>query len=279
MGEITYVNGELLATADASISVLDRGLLCGDGVFEVIRTYQGTPFLVGEHIERLTWSARKIKFTTSVAPEVIRGAVDRVAEANGYPESLIRIVLTRGAGKPGEPSGRSTLIVLCDELKGYPAEYYDRGVATVSVIDNASELSMVNSLNQLPNALAVFEATAKHAFEAVFVTKKGFVTQGAASHVFVVLDGILITPPLERVVPGITREIVKSLAERDGITVKDDAVIAEELGDAEEAFLTSQLMELMPVATFDGGTIGAGAPGPVTHRLSQVYRRFIREKL
>lgn len=276
MGEITYVNGELKSTSEALISVQDRGLLYGDGLFETIRTYRKKPFQLEAHLDRLFWGARKIKMELKLSQAHLKQAILDTIEANDYPEAVVRLTVTRGIASERmkvSPDTKPTVIITCDKFKGYPRYYYESGADVITVTDTRGDLAMVKCLNFLPNALAKYEADRKGAFEAIFATRRGFVTEGAVSNIFVVLDGILITPPVgERVLPGITREIVLSLAKKDGLSTKEDAIMKEELPDAQEIFLTNSLIEIMPVTTLDGNMVGDGHPGPIAKKLHSDYK-------
>ncbi len=280
MGEVSFVNGQLVAPDDAHVSVADRGLLFGDGLYEIIRVYGGRPFQLNAHVERLGWGARKIGFELGVSLDTLRRACLDTLAANESKEATIRLIVTRGDfADPQRVSAtaKPSVIVTCDEFTGYPDSFYDRGVDVVNVIDGRSDLAMINTLNCLPNVMAKKEAEAKRAFEALLVTKKGFVMSGSQSNIFAVLDGILLTPPVgERVPPGITREAVLEISRREGISCKEDAILNDEIGDAEEIFLTGTLMEVMPVAAIDGHPVGSGAPGNQTARIVKAFKLMAR---
>jgi branched-subunit amino acid aminotransferase/4-amino-4-deoxychorismate lyase len=174
-------------------------------------------------------------------------------------------------------TAKPSVIVSCDEFKPYSTGIYERGVDVAVVTDGRSDLAMVNTLNRLPNIMAKREAEKKRCYEALLVTKKGFVMSGSQSNVFAVLDGILLTPPVgERVPPGITREAVLSIAAKEGIPCKEDALINDEMGDAEEMFMTGTLIEVMPVASIDGSLVGSGDPGHQTKRIMQAFKLMTR---
>ncbi len=280
MGEVSFVNGQLVAPDDAHVSVADRGLLFGDGLYEIIRVYGGRPFQLNAHVERLGWGARKIGFELGVSLDSLRHACLDTLAANESKEATIRLIVTRGDfADPQRVSAtaKPSVIVTCDEFTGYPDSFYDRGVDVVNVIDGRSDLAMINTLNCLPNVMAKKEAEAKRAFEALLVTKKGFVMSGSQSNVFAVLDGILLTPPVgERVPPGITREAVLEIVRREGISCREDAILNDEIGDAEEMFLTGTLMEVMPVVAIDGRPVGHGAPGNQTARIIKAFKLMAR---
>lgn len=280
MGEVVYVNGQLVASDEASLPVLDRGLLFGDGLYELIRVYGGEAFELVAHLERLHWGARKIGFSLDVSLDSLRQACLDTLKANEYKEALLRLVVTRGVlADPLNISAtaKPSVFVTCDEFAGYPAYHYEDGVGVISVTDTRSDYAMVSTLNCLPNLLAKKEAEDKQAFDALMVTPKGFVTAGATTNVFAILDGILITPPIgDKVPPGITREAVLSIARREGIPDKEDAIINDEINDAEEIFLTGTLAEVMPVVSIDSTPVGAGAPGVQTLRLMRGYKLMTR---
>lgn len=279
MGEIIYLNGELVPAFRAQISVLDRGLLYGDGLFETMRVYSGTPFYVDAHLDRLFWGAKKLRMELKLSRDHLKQAVYDTIQANDGGESIVRLTVTRGIATERmkiSPDAKPTIVITCDDFKGYPSYHYTSGVDVVTVTDSRSDLAMVKSLNFLPNVLAKHEAEAKGAFEALFVTRRGFVTEGSTSNVFAVLDGVLITPPVgEKILPGITRELVLMLARKSNMQCKEDAIMHEEIADAEEMFLTSSTMEIMPVATVDGKDISHGHPGRITRELRQKYRELV----
>lgn len=276
MGEIAYVNGRLTDVGEASVSVQDRGLLYGDGLFETIRVYGKRPFQLDAHIDRLSWGARKIQLDLKISQTELKRAVLETIRANEYPEAVARLTVTRGLTTERmkiTPGAKQTIIVTVDEFTGYPRHHYESGVEVVTVTDGRGEFAMVKSLNFLSNVLARHEADGRGAFEALLVTRRGFVMEGAVSNCFLLLDGILITPPVgERVMPGITRELVLDLARKNGISAKEDSIMNEELEDAEEMFMTNSLMEVMPVTKLDGHPVGNGSVGRVTQSLQRAYK-------
>lgn len=280
MGDVSFVNGQLVSQEDAAISVLDRGLLFGEGLYEVIRIYGGKPFQLNAHIERLGWGARKIGFDLGVSLDSLRQACLDTLTANETKEAVLRLVVTRGdladMHKISSTS-KASVAVTCDDFSGYQESWYERGVDVICATDGRSDYAMVNTLSCLPNIIAKREAEKKRAFEALLVTKKGFVMSGTHSNVFAVLDGILLTPPVgDRVPPGITREAVLSIVNKEGISCKEDALMNEEIGDAEEMFITGTLMEVMPVASIDGRLVGSGSPGHQTRRIMKAFKLMAR---
>ncbi|MFA5867086.1 MAG: aminotransferase class IV [Actinomycetota bacterium] len=280
MGDVSYVNGQLVSQDEATVSVTDRGFLFGDGLYEIVRVYGGYPFQLNAHLQRLGWGARKIGFDLGLSLDTLRQACQDTLEANAYKEAVLRVVVTRGSLADMyrlSVTAKPTVTVTCDEFQGYPLSLYDRGVETITVTDGRSDLAMVQTLNCLPNLMARKEAEQKKAFEALLVTKKGFVMSGSSTNVFAVLDGMLLTPPVgDRVPPGITREAVLSAAGKESINVKEDAIMNEEIHDAEEFFLTGTLCEVVPVVSIDGQPVGDGNPGHQTRRLMKAYKLMTR---
>jgi branched-chain amino acid aminotransferase len=279
MSTIIAVDGALSDGATAKISVLDRGFLYGDSVYEVIRTYRGRPFLLDEHLARLARSASLLGIQLPLEPPALAREIDEVLAAAANPESYIRAIVTRGAGPIGlDPAlaERPCRVVIVTELPQLPPELYERGAAISLIAGGRAEGAMpkgAKSGNYLVNIMALTAARRRGAHEAVMLDASGLVTEGTSSNVFAVVVGELHTPPLSAgILEGITRRKVIALARSAGLRVHERDVHPGELFDAEEVFLTSTLREVLPVTSIDGRRVGAGAPGRLTRRLRELYR-------
>ncbi len=278
-GAWASVDGVVTPAAEARLSLLDNGVLFGDGVYETLRTYNGRPFHLGRHLRRLRDSARGLGIAL---PDDGRWYHDiaSVLSRAGHRESYIRLMATRGVGDGTyrfERIAGPTLIVLVKPYVPPPDALYETGVGVIvsRVRRNPPECldPALKSLNLLNNILAAQEAQARGAFEPLLLNLRDQVAEGASSNVFIVTRGILRTPPREAgILPGITRALVLELAGALGIPAEETPVWPADLHRAEEAFLTSTLKELMPVTRADGQVIGNGTPGPVTRRLLQAFR-------
>jgi branched-chain amino acid aminotransferase len=268
------INGELIPEKDAKISVLDHGLLLGDGVFETMRTVDGRLFRFEQHYARLCQSALQISLSLPCNQEQMLQWVEKAILANGYSESKIRITITRGKGKIGLNTDceKPQVIILVEEF--IPGNYSD-GVS-VMTIEMERNLPSVKSLSYLPSVICKLEATKKGVFEALLYNREGYITEGSFSNVFFLKNHTLITPEAS-VLPGLTRDAVIELAKQEDISIKIVPVKKEKLVDMEEVFLTFTTGGVVPVIRIDAIQLKIG---PVTRKLEQLYRdKFFKTKL
>lgn len=267
--------------ANASVSVLDHGLLYGDGVFEGIRFYAGAPFLLERHLRRLRDSARclalEVPLGDAELAELCAEAIARFGAGDGY----LRLVVTRGRGQLGvspHTCERPTTILIAAALQLYPAELYERGVDVVtSTLRRASPDSLppqVKSLNYLTSVLASVEARARGAHEALLLNAAGEICECTADNVFFVRDGRVSTPPVAGgALDGITRGHVMDLLRADGVEVVEAVTVLADAWTADEAFLTGTGAEVVPIATIDGRALAA--PGPLTRRAQRLFAQSL----
>ena len=282
MGFYASVNGEITPADQARVSVLDNGFTFGDAVYETLRTYGGRPFHLGRHLQRLRRSARRLAIALPATDEALTGDLDALLRQAANPESYIRIIVTRGVGDISYHFDRvhgPTVVMAVKPLPPVPEACFTDGIAVIlsSVRRNPPSAldPSIKSCNLINNILAVQEAQAKGAFEPILLNETGEVAETASANVFLVRDGVLITPPLEAgILNGVTRQVVLELAGHAKIPVREEPVSVQDLLAADEAFITSTLKEVMPVATVDGGRVGAGRPGPVTLRLLRALREY-----
>ncbi len=279
------IDGSLVRPEDAKVSVFDRGFLYGDSVFEVFRTYEGTPFREREHLERLARSAERIFIDLPIDLETLSREIHEALDASELPNAYVRVVVTRGSGPivldPSTAVSPTRVIIVAPVTPPDPS-LYEAGVPVISVrhAQSSSPAAGAKASNYLDNLLAQREARAKGAHEAIFVSPTGDLLEGATSNVFVLRDGILMTPSLDLgILGGITRAMVMKAAEREGVACAEGRLSIETLELAEEVFITSSIREVMPVVRFDDRVIGRGVPGPVTRRLHATYRALIREEI
>jgi len=281
MSEFVHLNGHIVDVSSAGVSVLDRGLLYGDGLFETLRTYGGQPFKLREHLERMAASAAALRIAPAPTLDEVRVAVEELMRRNSLAEVTIRVTLTRGVGGTGlgmTGEFRTTLIIQAKPVVPYRAELYQTGmkVAVASIRRSVtSPLPRHKTANYLECVLAKQEAADRGCDEALFLNARGEVAEGAVSNVFWVEGERVVTPSIEsNILPGITRQTVLDICLADGIGAVEGLYGLERLRNADEVFLTNSLMEVMPVRSVDGTTLGAGAPGPMTRRIAQAYRRL-----
>ena len=279
-----HIDGAVHSPEEAKVSVLDRGFLYGDSVYETIGTMYGRLFALRDHLDRLERSARRIGLRVPPRAE-IEAAVAATVAAAGNPETRVRVMLTRGVGKLDlDPASCDDcrLVVIAFPLGPPTPAMFDKGVAVaiVSVTRNSPRAidPAVKSGNYLNNVLALGEARrTSGAYEAILCADDGCIAEGASSNVFAVVRGALWTPGSDvGILDGITRAKAMELARGAGITVVERRILPDELRRADEAFLTSATRGILPVTTVDGGPVGAGVPGPITKRLMLLYDEHAR---
>ena len=283
MGEIFYLNGKLLPSEEAKISVLDYGFLFGYGLYETIRAYDGQPFRLDNHLARLGFSGDRLGIVIHVA--LIREAVNDVVKANGFKQTRVRICVSIGEGtmSPNLDSCRQpTIAVLASEYTPPNADKYQQGYKVVLSSIKRSSLSPVTylkSANTMENMLARQEAKEAGADEAFSPNEKGYLTEAAGSNLFLVKDGVLKTPRYESgILPGVTRVVVFELAAQLGIKVKEVNLRLTDLLQADEVFVTNSLIEIVPVTVFDGKPLNSGKPGTLTRKLMKAYKEMVRKE-
>jgi branched-chain amino acid aminotransferase len=292
MSAIVNINGRLCNEQEAVVSVFDHGFLYGEGVYEVLRTYTRHPFLLDRHLRRLRRSAAMIQlpipWTDAEVEARMRDTMTALIARDpgaGDGEFYIRVLLTRGIGELSyDPRAcpQPTLVTIVKPLVDVPDGTVERGVrvAMVTIMRNHphSVNPAIKSNNLLNNALAMQEALRRGAFEAVMLNYRGELSECAQSNLFVVKDGIVATPPLDAgLLAGITREYLLEIGHDAGIPIEERVLRADDLFEADEAFLTGTTREVVPIVTVDDRAIGAGRPGPLTIRLLQEYWRRASE--
>jgi branched-chain amino acid aminotransferase len=277
--EKVWIEGRIVDAAEARVPVFDRGFLYGDSVYEVTRTYGGVPYALGEHLDRLEGSARRLGMTLPPRDEIDHASRETAHAVGG--EAYLRIIVTRGSGPISLDPGVADaprLVVIGMPLKLPPEHLYTDGVsvAVVGAKRNAPGGldPQVKSGNYLNSVLAVAEAHAKGAFEAIMCDSVGRIAEGSSFNLFLVRGRRLITPPLSvGILEGITRRHVITLARRHGFAVDEGYLWPVDLLRADEAFITSSVRGIMPIATADGHPIGKGRPGPITLQLRDLYEK------
>ena len=284
MPQLIWLNGKLVAPADAKVSVFDHGLLYGDGVFEGIRSYGGKVFRLEAHVRRLFDSAHGIRLEIPMTPEEMGRAIYATLEANAMTDAYIRVVVMRGDGTLGLDPNRCkapNTFIIVDKLALYPEELYRNGLEVITAATMRNHPNAVNprlkSLNYLNNILAKIEATDAGTLEAVMLNHLGYVAECTGDNLFIVRDARLFTPPISAgILDGVTRNEILAIARDLRIEVREENLTRHDLYIADECFLTGTAAEVIPVVMLDKRKIGAGKPGPTTQRLMDEFRRRTR---
>lgn len=278
-----YLDGKFVDNDEAKISVFDHGLLYGDGVFEGIRLYGGNIFRLEEHLERLEYSAKAIMLQIPLSREQLRWATCETCRQNNLTDAYIRLVVTRGVGDLGLAPWlcpKPSLFIIASKISLYPKEYYDNGLAIVTVptrrISPAALPPTVKSLNYLNNILGKIEAKQFGALEAIMLNDQGYVAECTADNVFIVHKGEILTPPASQgALKGITRSTIIDIAKDLGIPLREVEMTRYDIWCSDECFLTGSGAEVIPVVKLDGRDIGPGKPGPVTQRVLAAFRKRV----
>jgi D-alanine transaminase len=271
-----YLNGRYLPIEDAHISVLDRGFLFGDGVYEVIPAYRGRLFEFEAHMARLDNSLAAVRIGNPYTLEEWRGILAPLLEDGT--DQYVYLQITRGAAPKRDhlfpDNVAPTVFAMSSPILPYPAR--EAGIKAVCLEDSRWQNCHVKAITLLANVLLRQEASEQGGAEAILI-KNGFVTEGSSSNVFAVLDGTLITPPLSRdILPGITREVILKIAEANAISYREQPLSIDDLKQADEIWIVSSIREIVPVVELDGKAVGGGKPGPVwqtVNRLFQAYKQ------
>lgn len=267
-----YLNSEFLPLKDAKISVMDRGFLFGDGVYEVIPVYNGHIFRVDEHLHRLENSLEEIRLENPYSVEqwlaIFNTLLDKSLDQSIY------LQITRGTADKRDHAFPEqvvpTVFVMCSEVKPFAGKV--TGIKAITLDDIRWEFCNIKAITLLPNILLRQEALDEGCAEAILI-KQGYVTEGAASNVFAVIDGVLMTPiKNSSILSGITRDVILELAEKNAIPMSEQVIAQEALIDASEIWVTSSTREIIPVVELDGRPVGAGKPGPLFRQMDALLQ-------
>ncbi len=281
MSGLCYLNGEIIPAEQAQVSIYDRGLFYGDGLFETMRVYEGRPFLIDNHLQRLVRGAIALGIRVPGRKDDLLRAVAQTLAANRFEEGTIRMTLTRGAAVRGlwpERFGESTFIITVDPSVPYDQGNYQKGFRAALIsfpLNEYSPVAGLKTLNFLDYILGRREALRRGFEEGIFLNQKRYLAEGTVSNLFLIKENKIFTPPLEAgILPGITRALVIKLA-RKMFTVSEENISPLFLKETEEAFLTNSLMEIMPLVEIEENPMGSGKPGPVTTELRLAYREYV----
>lgn len=274
-----YMSGKLVPEEEAKVSVFDHGLLYGDGVFEGIRAYNGTVFMLDEHIARLYDSAKAIALEIPMTQAEMSQAVVDTCKANDIFDGYIRLVITRGKGTLGlNPylCPKAEVIIIAADINLYPQELYDNGLKMVTVGTTRNIPEAVNprvkSLNYLNNIMAKIEAMNAGCMEGIMLNQQGYVAEATGDNVFYLKGNVLSTIPAWcGALEGCTRNKVMEIAAEMGYEVRESVTSRYDLYTADEVFLTGTAAEIISVVEIDKRQIGSGKPGDNTKKLA---RRF-----
>jgi D-alanine transaminase len=277
---ICFLNGGFMPRAEARISPMDRGFLFGDGVYEVIPVYAGKPFQLAPHIERLGRSLAGIGLANPYSISEWSDLVRRLVAAHAWPDQMVYLQVTRGVDAVRNHAFPKdvppTVFMTADPLPPVPPGQMENGVSAVSAADNRWLRCDLKTTALLANCLLRQFAVEQGCAETVLF-RDGFLTEGSASNIFVVRNGVLLAPPKSHLMlPGITYDVVLDLARKHGQAVEVRDIREDEVRHADELWLTSSTKEVLPITRLDDRPVGSGKPGPVTLALHGWYQEAKR---
>ncbi len=274
---VVYLNGKFERADQAKVSVFDRGFLFGDGVYEVIPAYHRRLFRLDEHLERLQRSLDEIRLKNPYSTAQWKTCLEALIQKNTFSQLSIYLQVTRGVAERDHAFPKQvqpTIFAMVNEMVPLDRTYYEQGVAAITLNDNRWSRCHIKAISLLPNILLRQQAIDQNAAEAILI-RDNKVTEGAASNVFAVIDGQLITPPKSvHLLPGITRDLIVELGEKNGISLIEKDFSLLDMQTADEIWLASSTKEILPVTQLDDKPVGNGQPGDVWRNMSEIYRRF-----
>lgn len=272
---LVYLNGVMTPLSEARISVLDRGFIFGDGIYEVLPIYRRKPFRAEQHMARLVRSLDAIRIANPHTPEQWMALIDRVVAAQADDDQLVYLQVTRGAAKRMHAFPKDvtpTVFIMSNPLVSPSNAVRKSGVACVSMEDRRWLHCDIKSISLLGNVLAAQHAAENDAVECIQF-RDGWLTEGSASNVWIVKNGVLMGPPKDSLIlEGIRYGLIEELCAANGIPMEARRITREEVFAADEVLLSSAAKEVLAVVSIDAQTIGKGKPGPICRQLYDAYQ-------
>ena len=275
--QLIYLNGEYLPLNEAKVSVLDRGFIFGDGVYEVIPSYGSKPLRFEHHMQRLQNSLDAVRIENPLSTLQWQEIIDKLISATDSQDQYIYLHITRGVASRDHrfpDKAKPTIFVMSNILHPVDTELLKTGVAAVTLDDIRWQYCNIKAIALLPNILLRQQAVDKGAVEAILI-RNGNITEGAASNTFIVTNGIIKTPPKDqKLLPGITRDLIVEIANTHNMPIEEVVINEKELLNADEIWLTSSTKEILAVTQINEQQVGNGKPGPVWQDMFQKYQDY-----
>ena len=275
---VVYLNGQYLRLADAKVSVLDRGFIFGDGIYEVVPFYQGKPFRMEEHLDRLERSLASIGIDPGYSRDDWRALVRDMASRSPYSHFTVYLQITRGPAKRDHAfpqDAQPTVFCMISPFSRPDARLREQGLTAMSVPDIRWLRCEIKSVSLLGNVLAKQQAV-QAGVDEVLQFRDGFLTEGASCNVWIARDGVLLAPPLDNLIlEGIRYRFLEELAAKAGIPFEARRISQSEVAQADEIMLSSATKEVLPVVQYNGEPVGNGKPGPIYTALRAAYDQIL----
>jgi len=279
---IVYLNAQYLPLAEAKVSVLDRGFVFGDGVYEIVPVYSKKPFRLEAHLRRLQRSLDGVRLANPHDDAEWRERILRLIALQDFADQSVCLQVTRGTpggtqplrDHPFPPGAAPTVFMFAQPLVTASAAQKAAGACAVTALDNRWLRCDIKAISLLPNVLLRQQSVDAGCSETVML-RDGFLTEGAASNIFLVKDGVVMAPPPSNLMlTGVTYDVVLELAAAHGIPHAVRPIAEAEVRGADELWMTSSTREIMAIVRLDGAPVGAGVPGPLARRMDGLYQDF-----
>ena len=276
---MVFLNGRFLPLEQATVPVLDRGFIFGDGVYELIPVYSRAPFRMDEHLARLERSLAAVRIANPYARDKWRSIILELVAKQPWEDQGVYLQVTRGVAKRDHafPAGvEPTVFAMSNPLVNPPQELVEKGVAAVSAPDNRWLRCDIKSISLIGNVL-LRQASADAGAAETILFRDGILTEASASNVFVAKNGVVLSPPKSNLIlPGITYDVVVEIAQQLGLPLEFRDIREAEVRAADELWVTSSSKEILAVVELDGKPVGEGRPGPLFRRAWEGYQEFKR---
>ena len=274
---MVFLNGKFMPVEDARIPVLDRGFIFGDGVYELIPVYSRVPFRMDEHLARLERSLAAVRIRNPYSRAEWRDMILQLVAKQPYEDQGVYFQVTRGVAKRDHALPKDavpTVFVMSNPLVNPPRELVERGAAAVSAVDNRWHRCDIKSISLIGNCL-LRQASADVGAAETILFRDGNLTEASASNVFVVRNGVILSPPKSNLIlPGITYDVIAEIAQAAGLPLEYRDISAAEVRGADEIWITSSSKEVLAIVTLDGKPVAGGRPGPMFRRVHALYQEF-----
>ena len=272
-----YLNGDFIPAEQAKVSVFDRGFLLGDGVYEVIPVYAGRCFQLEGHLLRLQASLDGVRMQNPHSEQQWTDLIKELIERCGGGDQSLYLQVTRGVAPRDHifpENVTPTAFAMSNSLTAVPEKYKTEGGSAITLDDIRWQNCNIKAITLLPNSMLKQQAHEAGAVEALLI-RDGYLTEGAASNAYVVINGTIYTAPKdEKVLPGITREVVLKIAQQNNMSLIEQAVTLEQLQQADEIWISSSTKEVLPITRLDNELVADGKLGPVWQKMDTLYQQF-----
>jgi D-alanine transaminase len=274
---MVFLNGKFLPIEEAKIPVLDRGFIFGDGIYELVPVYSRVPFRLDEHLSRLERSLSETGIRNPHSRAQWREIIFKLIDSQSFEDQGVYFQVTRGVAKRDHAFPKNvepTVFMMSNPLVNPPRELVEKGGFAVSATDNRWLRCDIKSISLIGNCL-LRQLSAESGASETILFRDGKLTEASASNVFIVRRGTIQSPPKGNLIlPGITYDVIAELARANNLPIEFRDVTEAEVRSADEIWVTSSSKEVFPIVTLDGAKVGDGRPGPVFHRMYDLYQDF-----